>query len=406
MPQYPARGAAPAYDIPTMPLGFAPVSQTAEYAGLPGTSGHGAVGTYNSGNLAGSSCVPLYYRPPGHSGVMTDLNLIIGSTGMCLDGALAISYDDRATYRFFADLGTLFCAHFQSTDTTGVVRYGRTPYWATQTSQTQQDRFDWKMPVPYLNGVAVDLYNNISGAQAGANFWATANGVEMPAGLVPAKQLRSSSITYGATAVGGGNITVGANAITLNSPDLAWQGPTGGGPMSATAGQVIQLLNATGAGWIAGHAMTINMGAGFSPLERDFGWYPNGLTVPNPAGTVTTPANGGAPPNTPNGTKVGSPLFQASGTEDYWGSAFYAWEANTVPPINFPASPYGAIISDGNHRSGTFQAWRDILAEPGGEFGGGWPFVNGAQLWWLTEAKVTAAANFSSVVVYYQRIGG
>jgi hypothetical protein len=163
---------------------------------------------------------------------------------------------------------------------------------------------------------------------------------------------------------------------------------------SAKIGQILN-LGAGQKGWVVGHATVANLVTDFTFLERDVGFYANGATPPNPAGSVTTPSHGGVPPNAPNGTKVGSPTYQSSGFEDYYRTAFYAWEGVTVPLINFQTGPYGYVLSDGNHRTGTFTAFRDMLAECGG-----WRFNNGAQMWILTESGA-GVANVSSAVLYY-----
>lgn len=79
--------------------------------------------------------------------------------------------------------------------------------------------------------------------------------------------------------------------LTLDAANLPMYGSIYGAPAEIAYNQIAQLANITGfGGWAVGLAYTAKGVSGLTYLERNFGWYMDGVTAPTPTGTTTTPA--------------------------------------------------------------------------------------------------------------------
>jgi hypothetical protein len=295
----------------------------------------GTVNEYALGPASNAS-VTLFSSPTGTSGQVSKIK-IITEGGITTSPRLRISYDGGVTFPFDAELATL--AGSQGS------YFGQyTPSAASCAHMTVQVDaalnmfFEMTYPVPYSNGVLIQLYSYNTNLSGGL-FFSEVTNTPLVAGAIPPVRLKCTSTAIGAT--GASNIATVSGGFTLTNPNVPMNGTSG----NLAQGSIQQMANLTGAGWIAGVSyVDLGSNTNFTSLERNFGWYIDGATPPIPSGTTIQPTNGQI-----SGTQVGSPTLMTSGTEDTFDSAFYGF--NTSVPVvgggpNPPTiPPYGNLSS-------------------------------------------------------------
>jgi Protein of unknown function (DUF2961) len=354
-----------------------PQAVTAEYAGLP-----------NQG-----SAVNLLSLPAGTEGTVSKIQLILhqGGGGMTLDGRLQISYDGGNTFPFDVDLGTLFGTHFSSGDSTDSPWQGACSYLDAIYDYNSYLAVNFRYPIPFSNGVLIRLFNYTSGSPDDNYFCKVTYALGAPASPY---RLRSTGATAAANAASGSNITTGSGGWTINNPNVALNNGSNS-LLGMSAGANAQLAYLTGKGWIVGLAVMMHQtGADLTWMERDFGFYFDGALQPTLGGAVTTPAAGGAAPNTPHGAGIGSPTIQTSGVEDTFDLGYYG---TLLTDWTYLSKPQAIMWSNATERSGTWCAYHDFL----GTYGG-YKFNESFNLWLLTESRVLTTHEMSWAVLYYQ----
>lgn len=345
-------------------------------------------------SIAAGASQTIYSSASGTYGVVNKVTVINDGPATCF-AYLRISYDNGSTFPFSAELGTLFGA-YPETYTAGfgpVV--ANCTHMATQQMRSAGLTFamhSLNYPIPYTNGILIQLYNPTGTSMGGFYSDITATACANAA-LVPQYQLRctgtnmqtttnTSSFTFtaGTSQAAIGGYTIGtANQSMLNP----LQSGSTTVPVTLTNYQECQLAKITGKGWVVGLAYVNLIGSGYTSLERDFAWYVDGATQPTIGGVVTTGANNG-----PSGTGIGSPTIMTSGTEDTFESAYYVFDGyQQGGPMTNPAT---------NPVSGTVYANTlgipiDVYIQAGGP-------ISSVVLGGSTTLPMTLAPNESKVV--------
>lgn len=275
----------------------------------------------------------------GNAGVIEKLK-IISSGEMCQNAYLRISYDNGSTFPFVAELGTLFGSHYGKDWDANMPVFANCQHVSTQQAGLKDMGFlmeaELSYPIPFTNGIVIQLHNPTGNDYSGATIWSEALYVPLSSGAVPALQLRCTGVAHTPNS-GYTNLAFGSGGWVLTSPNVAMNGPQGGYTINIDTTEIGQLAYLTGKGVALGFAyMSHKYTDDLSFLERNFGWYIDGATAPVRGGTLTTPTDG----TQPNGTKVGSPTWQTSGTEDTFDTSFYSF-ALTTPngPVTAPTLP-------------------------------------------------------------------
>lgn len=206
------------------------------------------------------------------------------------------------------------------------------------------------------------------------------SGTQTVASVISSTQFTFTATTGGSGSYGGAGTlynwttTQGTNGLTLNLANVAMYGSIFGDPAALTAAQVGQLAHLTGfAGWAVGLAYVGYNGTnGITYLERNFGWYMDGATPPNPAGSVTTPTAKvlAITGMTFSGTAVTATVSASTGiaagqtvqisgvkgltnVNGYWivssvAAGTVTFTVNTAPTGTFTASGTGLLFSSGS----------------------------------------------------------
>lgn len=135
-----------------------------------------------------------------------------------------------------------------------------------------------------------------------AGFTTNPNGAQTVASIISGTQYTFTATTSaGSYTANSGyhypvTLAAGTNGLSLTSANLAMYQAASGVNASLTSAQIAQLASITGrAGWAVGLAYSAQTTAGYSYLERNFGWYVDGATPPTPSGTTTTPTEKSLP---------------------------------------------------------------------------------------------------------------
>lgn len=285
-------------------------------------------------SIAAGGSQTIYTSASGTYGVVEKVT-VIGLGAITCYGYLRISYDGGTTFPFTAELGTLFGAYPESYTAGAGPVVANCAHMLTQQMRqaggTTYAIYSMNYPIPYTNGIVIQIYNPTSSSFNGMYSDVTASTCTS-ASQVPPYQLRCTgtnmqtlTATSAFTFTAGTSQAAGVGGYTINTANQSMLNPLTSGattvPLSLTNYQIAQLAKITGKGWIVGLAYVDQIGSGYTSLERDFAWYIDGATQPVIGGVVTTPTNGA-----PTGTGVGSPTICTSGTEDTFESAFYVFD--------------------------------------------------------------------------------
>lgn len=263
-------------------------------------------------------------------GVVTSIWMAAYSN-VAFDGRLRVYYDGSPTATIDIDFGTLFATHWLSNG----VQF--TPHMATNmsgaTSATASAGYLFTFPLPFGTSIKVTAYNPTAGS---SNFFSMASYRATATDTANGKRLRCAGVRYS-----GGLLTrtaAGTNVlanITGGPGALVWHSYVGG-------------VNATNFSW----------------MERNFSISVDG---------------------------EGSPSVVASGTEDWFDSAWYfnGW-ANT----NVSAHSYIAVDNTTTFIAGMAT---DFLSKWGGV-----TFNSSCVLTALTEAHCNTGDSFVYAILYYQ----
>jgi hypothetical protein len=307
----------------------------------------------NTAGPAPGNSVTLFSSPANTYGIVSKIKLI--GTGNDVLGRLRISYDQGATFAVDAEVGTLWGGYFANQSLAGApATTASDAHVAATWDEGGQFVGIMNYDIPYSNGILIQIYAppayDLSGAVVFSEITYTT--LTSP-NLVPPYQFRITAASFG-TNTATNAVYNGSTGITLTSPNIA----NNGGAFSGlpTTG-IAQMANITGKGWVVGMSYLGNTYGtnNQSWMSRGIGWYIDGATPPLPSGSTTTPSRGA-----PNGTQVGSPTIQMTGTEDAFDSAWYAFNGSIggFPAIgnlsgstghpNTPAVPLTTVAQQNN----------------------------------------------------------